>query len=286
MSLSSIPGMLRFGSGNDPFKVEFDRRNGHFSMNNNHYHIEHELFYLMSGERKYFVKDSVYHIQAGDLVMVNSNALHKTSGWGQPNHERIVLYYSPDFFEGFGPEERQLLLAPFTLDNPHIRLNLQEKMYVDTMIHSLLHELSEQPPGYTLHIRNVAAGLLLYIARSALKRGSQAVHEPSPVQDKMTDIVRHINLHYGEVLQLDTIARKFYISKSHLSRVFKHITGFGFTEYVNITRVREAERLLRDTDWSITMVSEHCGFESLTHFGKVFKTLSGLTPRDYRKLQR
>jgi AraC-like DNA-binding protein len=54
---------------------------------------------------------------------------------------------------------------------------------------------------------------------------------------------------------------------------------------VNITRVKEAERLLRDTEWSVTHVSEECGFDSLTHFGKVFKSLSGLSPRDYRKLQ-
>lgn len=287
MSVASLPGMLRFGSDHDPFKIEFDRRIGQYSMSNNHYHIQHELFYLFSGERKYFVKDSIYHIQAGDLVMVNSNTLHKTSELGKPNHERIDVYYSPSFFDGFAPEERQLLLTPFVHDNPLIRFNLQERLYVEGLMFSLMNEVIEQPPGYTLHIRNMATLLLLLnVARSILRRGSQLVHEPSPVQDKITDIVRHINQHYRESLQLDNMAQKFYISKSHLSRVFKHITGFGYAEYVNITRVREAERLLQDTDWSVTTVSECCGFESLTHFGKVFKTLSGLSPRDYRKLQR
>lgn len=286
MSYPSLPNIVRFGSGNDPFKVEFDRRYGRFSMKNNHYHIEHEVYYLFSGERKYFVKDSVYHIQQGDLVLVDSNVLHKTSDLGGPGHERLLLYYTPAFFEGFRPEEKQLLLTPFAQDNPLIRFNLHEKMYVESLFTTLLHEITEQLPGYTLHIRNAAIELLLYSARAILRRRSQGVQEPSPVQDKVTDIVRHINHHYGEQLQLDNMARRFFISKSHLSRVFKHITGFGFTEYVNITRVREAERLLRDTDWTVTAVSEHCGFESLTHFGKVFKTLSGLTPREYRKLQR
>lgn len=286
MSVASLPVMLRYGSDDDPFKVEFDRRIGQYSMSNNHYHIQHELFYLFSGERKYFVKDSVYHIQEGDLVMVNSTILHKTSELGKPNHERIVVYYSPSFFDEFAPEEKLLLQTPFTHDNPLIRFNLQERLHVEGLMFSLLNEVIEQPPGYTMHIRNMAVELLLYTARSILRRGSQLVHEPSPVQDKITDIVRHINQHYNEPLQLDAIAQEFYISKSHLSRVFKHITGFGFAEYVNITRVREAERLLRDTAWSVTTVSECCGFESLTHFGKVFKMISGLSPRDYRKLQR
>lgn len=286
MSVQSLPGMLRFGSDDDPFKVEFDRRIGYYSMSNNHYHVQHELFYLFSGERKYFVKDSIYHIQAGDLVIVNSNALHKTSELDKPNYERIVVYYDPSFFDGFTAEEKQLLQTPFIHNHPLIRFNLQERLHVEGLMFSLMNEIIEQPPGYTLHIRNMAVELLLYTARSILRRGSQAADEPSPVQDKITDIVRHINQHYGETLQLEAIARRFYISKSHLSRVFKHITGFGFAEYVNITRVREAERLLRDTDLSVTAVSEACGFESLTHFGKVFKTISGLPPRDYRKLQR
>lgn len=286
MTVQSLPGMLRYGSDADPFKVEFDRSIGQYAMTNNHYHIQHELFYLFSGERKYFIKDSIYHIQAGDLVIVNSNTLHKTSGLDKPNYERIVVYYSPSFFDGYAPEEKLLLQTPFGHDHPVIRFNLQERLQVEGLMFSLMNEIAEQPPGYTLHIRNMAVELLLCIARTLLRQGTQAADEPSPVQDKITDIVRYINQHYSETLQLETIAREFYISKSHLSRIFKHITGFGFAEYVNITRVREAERLLLDTDYSVTAVSERCGFESLTHFGKVFKSISGLPPRDYRKLQR
>jgi hypothetical protein len=145
MSAASLPGMLRFGSDPDPFKVEFDRRIGQYSMSNNHYHIQHELFYLFSGERKYFVKDSIYHIQAGDLVMVNSNALHKTSELGKPNHERIVVYYSPSFFEGGHTGGAAAAADPFSHDNPLIRFNLQERLHVEGLMFSLLNEVIEQP---------------------------------------------------------------------------------------------------------------------------------------------
>ncbi|WP_042199851.1 helix-turn-helix transcriptional regulator [Paenibacillus camerounensis] len=286
MTAPLYPDILRFGTDLDPFKLEFDRRTGPYSMNSNHYHFQHEIFYLFQGERNYFVKDTAYHIRPGDLVLVESNALHKTSESGRPNHERIVVYYSPGFFAALRPEEKELLLAPFIRHTPVIRLNLQEQMQVEQLLYSMLDEMNGQTPGYTLKLQNVTAELLLFIARTVRKHGAQPENLTSPAQRKVTEIVRHINQHYGEALQLDDIAEAFYISKSHLSRSFKKITGFGYTEYVNLIRVRESERLLRETGWSVTRISEHCGFDSLTHFGKVFKHIAGVPPREYRKLHR
>ena len=284
MSLPHLPDILRFGEKKDPFHVEFDRRTGPFSMATNHYHNEYEIYYLFNGERNYFIKDSSYLVSGGDLVLIDSNAVHKTSDLNIPNHERVVLYFSPSYFEGYSPEESELLLAPFSQGYPLVRLNLQEQIQVENLLASMLTELNDQTPGYRLHIRHMAGELLLFTARRFCKRGALPEYELSPVQRKISDIIRHINQHFTEPLELEVLARQFFISKSHLSRVFKEITGFGFTEYVNITRVREAERLLRETEYNITLVSELAGFDNFSHFGKMFKRLSGLTPRDYRKL--
>ncbi|WP_426452540.1 helix-turn-helix domain-containing protein [Paenibacillus sp. S-38] len=285
MPVSSLPGMLRFGAKNAPLWIDFDRRIGPYEMDTNHYHIQYEMYYLFRGERNFFIKDSVYQIHPGDLVLIDSHAVHKTSERSEPDHERIVLHFAPSFFTGYPQEEKELLLSPFVRPHPVVRLNLHERRQAEALLVSLLTELDEQPPGYTLHIRHMAAELLLFAARHTLVQESPPADELSPVQRKVRDIVRHMNLHYGESLQLDTLARQYFISKSHLSRVFKEVTGFGFTEYLNLTRIKEAERLLRETDWSITRVSEHCGFENFSHFGKMFKKLSGLSPRAYRKLK-
>jgi AraC-like DNA-binding protein len=284
MTLQQLTGRLRYGfSPNlNPLRIEFDRRTGHYTMDANHYHSAYEIYYLFSGERHYFIKDRAYPVLPGDLVLIDSDDVHKTSDIGVPNHERVVLYFEPSFFAGFTAAERELLLAPFRQGYPLLRLNLQERLHIEGLLLSMLGELAEQPPGYDLHIRHMAGELLLFAARYARKRESLPAYEPSPVQQKMTDIVRHINAHYGEPLELETLSRQFYISKSHLSRVFKEVTGFSFTEYVNITRIREAERLLRDTDQSITQVSEQTGFDNFSHFGKMFKKLTGMSPRSYR----
>lgn len=286
MPLPSLPALLRFGDKKDPLRIEFDRRTGSFSMATDHYHSDYEIYYLFSGERSYFIKDTVYPVHSGDLVLIDSNVVHKTSELGAPDHERIVLYFAPPFFEAYPPEERDLLLTPFSQDFPLVRLNLQERLRVEELLGSLLVELNEKPPGYRLHVQHMTGELLLFTARSFRLRGSRPEFELTPVQHKISEIVRHINLHFSEPLELCGLARRFFISKSHLSRVFKESTGFGFAEYVNIVRVREAERLLRETDHSITAVSGLTGFDNFSHFGKMFKRLSGLSPRAYRKLHR
>lgn len=278
--------MLRFGLMNDPLWIEYDRRIGHYSMNISHYHLAYEIYYLFRGERNYFIKDSVYHVHPGDMVLIDSYAIHKTSDLSEPNHERIVLHFAPSFFSGYSQKDKELLLTPFANVHPLVRLNLQERMHVETLFDSLLSELSERPPGYPLHIRNMVIELLLFTARHILKHKAEPEVEHSPIQLKVTEIVLHINQHYREPLNLDVLSKQFFISKGHLCRVFKEVTGFGFTEYVNVTRVKEAERLLHETDWSVTQVSEHCGFENFSHFGKVFKKLSGFSPRTFRKLER
>ncbi|GGO07540.1 AraC family transcriptional regulator [Saccharibacillus kuerlensis] len=282
MTLQQIPNVLNYE--NEHLRMEFDRRSGHYSMKENHYHRDYELYYLFSGERRYFIKDSVYRIHAGDLVLIDSNELHKSGDSGVPDHERVVLYFAPEYFREYSLEERELLLTPFTQSSPLIRPNLQERMRAEELLCSLLAELHERPPGYRLHVRHMAGELLLLAARCFQRRSSSALPEPTPVQRKISEVVRHINANYDEPLELDELAKRFYISRSHLSRVFKDVTGFRFAEYVNITRVKEAQRLLRETSHSVTNVSELAGFDNFSHFGKMFKRLSGMSPRTYRKL--
>lgn len=285
MTIQSLPDMLHLGTINEPLWIEFDRRFGHHSMTNTHYHKSYEIYYLYSGERNFFIGDSVHHILPGDMVLIDSNVVHKTSGLSTPNHEKVVLHFGQAFFTGISQEDVDLLLSPFAGDHPLIRLNLQERMQAEELLLSLLTELSERPPGYQLHIRNMAIELLLFTSRHVLRRKTLPAVELTPVQQKVTDIIRHINLYYKEPLHLDDIAKQFYVSKGHLCRVFKEVTGFGFTQYINITRVKEAENLLRETNWSVTQISEQCGFENFSHFGRVFKKLAGLSPRAYRKLE-
>ncbi len=82
---------------------------------------------------------------------------------------------------------------------------------------------------------------------------------------------------------LEETAKAAGLSASHFSHLFHKITGVTFTGYVQSRRIETAKRLLHETDHSITEVCYACGFNSLTHFNRVFRRGTGGSPTTHRQ---
>ncbi|MGF7047027.1 AraC-like DNA-binding protein [Paenibacillus sp. DS2015] len=267
-------------------EIEYARRTGYFTMESDHFHEHFELYYLISGERFYFIKERAYRIVPGDLVLINRNAVHKTSDAGIPDHERIVIYLHRKLLETLYPEWLKVLEKPFTWDDPILRLSPHDSMYIVNLMAEMKRELELTQTESALLLQHRVIDLLLYAHRQQQNRISLSLQMDTPIGRKITDVVRYLNEHFSESLPLSEIASLFYISPFYLSRIFKETTGFSYTYYLNLTRIKEAQRLLRETDLSISEIAWRSGFENFSHFGKMFKKTSHLSPRDYRRQHR
>ena len=96
-------------------------------------------------------------------------------------------------------------------------------------------------------------------------------------------IIKIIDKQYNTNLSLSKICKDMHYSLPYISAHFKKDTGISFSEYLQNRRIEEACRLLRETDMSVTEISEAVGYSSIKFFGSVFKKVTGLTPREYRK---
>lgn len=85
-------------------------------------------------------------------------------------------------------------------------------------------------------------------------------------------------------LCLSAIAAEVGLSLAYLSHLFHQETGVTFTHYMHTLRIEEAKRLLTDTEMSITAVCFACGFNSLTHFNRVFRAGTSVSPRQFRRI--
>lgn len=94
--------------------------------------------------------------------------------------------------------------------------------------------------------------------------------------------VQHIGSHYAERLTLDSMADMVYMSPAYLSRVFKAETGITFNQYLNRVRITKAKDLIRDRRLKLTDVSMMVGYEDQSYFTRVFRKLTGTSPRSYR----
>jgi two-component system response regulator YesN len=68
--------------------------------------------------------------------------------------------------------------------------------------------------------------------------------------------------------------------------MFRASFGCPFGEYLTKLRLERAEQLLHDTDWRISRIAEHVGFESFSYFSKRFREAMGMTPSEYRRHER
>jgi AraC-like DNA-binding protein len=88
--------------------------------------------------------------------------------------------------------------------------------------------------------------------------------------------------HAGE-LSLGQVAREVHLSPFYLCKLFRNVTGLTFTEFVSRTRVEKAKSLLLDPNLRVSEIVYTVGFQSLTHFNRVFKRIVKKSPTDYRR---
>jgi len=87
---------------------------------------------------------------------------------------------------------------------------------------------------------------------------------------------------YPDDASLSVAARVVGLSEKYFSRFFREKTGLRYSEWVNGVRVEKAMQRMRQSNYSITTVAYDVGFQDLRTFERVFKKLTGLTPRDFR----
>ncbi len=100
-----------------------------------------------------------------------------------------------------------------------------------------------------------------------------------PVEAAVDYILRH--LHYE--ISLKEIADHAGLSETYFSALFKKETGETVSTFIQQSRVREAESLLRYSEYSLMEIAEYLGFCSQSHFSKTFRRYAGVTPGQYRR---
>lgn len=256
-----------------------------FQMGGHHFHDEVELYYLVSGERSYLVKDRIVPIAQGGLIFINSRVLHKTVPSGDLPHTRILMNFKPACFK------RWQSILPSTDFSPlltrsffYLKPEDVQKEQIETVLSAVLNAW-EQAETALAELKTME--LMLLLLRS-LKNGGGSVAEIRPAGAKLQrveQITQYIAQRSGRVT-LDELSGHFYLSRFYLCRLFKQASGMTLTDYIHSVRVLRAQALLQNSPGSMTDIAEQAGFDSLSQFERVFKALMGIAPRAYRMRMR
>ena len=241
------------------------------NMAENHYHEFFELYYLESGERYHMIQDELVVMKPGDFIIFPPYVLHRSFGKENIPFKRIVLYFSTN--EIISEDMHLELLNRFGFYNCDRKNSFAVHRLLEMMVY-------EEDTNKVFSKENKKAILNLLLV--TILRYSRAEVKFKDT-NRINQVIRYIHTNYMDDLKLEDLAKKFFISKYHLARLFKQRTNKTVIQYLNTTRVMNAQRKIMETRKSLTEISNETGFASLTHFSRIFKSETNQTPSEYRR---
>lgn len=130
---------------------------------------------------------------------------------------------------------------------------------------------------------DAAASLLTIFAdHLSIKSNQIAVRTATAEPPVVTRAKEFIREHHSEDLSLGQVAAAVHTSICYFCKLFRKATGATFTEFVSRLRVEAARNLLLNPNLRVSEIAYEVGFQSLTHFNRVFKKVVGESPTEYR----
>ncbi len=244
-----------------------------FDQPASHFHNHYEIYFLISGRRRYVIDNEIYDIEAGDIVLIPPMVMHKTQRipgtLDEEKHERF-LYCIQDIPEVTKPVFEKYLYRP----------DEKSRVYIKDLVEESLNEKGTDEASILLHKLNVQKILLILLKSPENKNVPRRLSQRDRL---MQDAASFIKENCHKQISLKDISDRIGFTPEYFSLVFKTAIGFNFVDYLNNMRIAKALSYLTETHMSISAISEMCGFNDSNYFAIVFKKVTGISPTKYRK---
>lgn len=226
----------------------------------NHFHAEYTIGVSVNGIQQFELQEKSYLVQPFSLFLIKPGQMHAHHPVADIGWSFKSLYLSPDFVDYLLKEFNLSAtdsLSPVTAD---------KVLYNDYL---KLHDHKKQPREEEF------AGFMEKLWKRSTTDNSNAVDAFLP--GKMDDIKYYLSQQTGRKLNLDHLAKKFYIDKYQLIRQFKKHTGVTPNTYLTILRIEKAKKLI-NLNYPIVEAALDAGFYDQSHFHHSFLYYTGVTP--------
>lgn len=250
-------------------------------MPKEHIHSACELYFLLSGERRYFIDGEIYNVAPGNLVVVPGNAIHKTLAFNQKGYERYVLYFAEESLADVRRDLGEKVLSRFfslgCVQFPPEQVVLMRERF------ERIYAEEARSDAFSLSMKR---SLLEEIVVVALRYGERKACAADEGADTIQKVARYIAENFAEPLTLSDAARMACMEKTYFSKRFKALTGFNFSSYITQLRLSAARQLLLNSEMNISEIAAHAGFSGSNYFGDVFLRAYGISPTEYRRREK
>jgi AraC-like DNA-binding protein/ligand-binding sensor protein len=132
------------------------------------------------------------------------------------------------------------------------------------------------------HHEAVVKLLTIFAQHLSMLSNQVIVQQENAEPPVITRAKEFIQEHQTENLRLGHVAKACNTSTFYFCKMFKKITGINFTDYLSRVRIEKSKNLLLNPNLRVSEIAFEVGFQSLTHFNRVFKKILGQSPTEYR----
>jgi AraC-like DNA-binding protein len=252
---------------------------------NFHWHELLEFVYILKGKIHISVDGEVYDVVQGDIVFINSGAIHGfldgAPGTVISTYQVGLELFDQALIDLHDEVTGNLVFNRKTLVSPRKDGDLYRKLKKPIL--SIREEYYARRKGFRLAIRSKLYDLALIFLREIPERDPAAGSGRKYNRRMLERVFSFIYESYSDPdITLDQAADVAALSKFYFTRYFKRQTGQTFHNYLSRVRVNQAEKYLAETDYPITDIAYQSGFSSLKTFNRIFKEYTGTSPSGYR----
>lgn len=252
-----------------------------------HWHDSVEISYVLAGRiDSIYVEGHSYTAEKGDIVLINSNAIHSFSVGQGKNRLALTILIPYELLKENCAEMDRCSFDCISLseknDDRQIQFN-ELRRILDAIVAAYMNK---KDPLAHIQITALSYSLIYILLKNfVIDKYSVGSIKSEKHLERLTKLTNYIKHNYRGNLSIETLAAEFALTGEYLSRFFQKHMGMTILQYINAIRLEKSYRDLMNTDRSITHIAYDNGFPNEKSFNRVFKEIYKQTPHEYRKNQ-
>lgn len=230
-----------------------------------HWHLESELLYVEQGQTFISHNHQEYSLSEGDAIFLGSGEIH----YIKSESDSIVAITMFD----------SSLITDLNDTMQLSSAKLEHHYPIPEYFANIRRELNDQPPFFELQSCEYIISLMIQIFRKEKLNPKTSSQEHSSIAN-YKNLLAEIEKKYGYITFSDAAAF-MGLSEPYFSRFFRKISGMTFSQYMNTVRLEHAVEMLKNNKdhLPVTEIASRCGFDTIRHFNRVFRDITGMSPR-------
>lgn len=234
----------------------------------NHAHDKFQIIYTLSGTLHIQIGTTNHFIPEGYIAWIPSGTVHKLSS----NNRQISLII---FYVSINSTDKETSKHTFSIYRTNT-IVVENLKFISSKGNNITQEIQPDLYHFTLSFFN-----LLPQMAPEIDFALQTLIIPN--DSRLKPVLDYMARHIQEELRIEQIAERYNLSNRNLSRLF-HASGIHFSSYVNHLRIVRAIELLTDGEKTMQEIAYEVGFNTPNNFNRVFKQITGKSPKMYLHL--